>query len=152
VPAIMSSVGGADWLESEKTFIGRGRSISEVSSYARKLPLVGVTERCITGDCRERCERVVDEDETSGYEIGSDWGWKQVGFSDEGSPSGITDDREPETETTVVGMAVISAPLCKVAPLLGIDRETRLAVDEVSLISDAAHGTAVSCRWLLSGG
>jgi hypothetical protein len=47
---------------------------------------------------------------------------------------------------------VISAPLRKVAPLLGIDRERELAVDKMSLVSDAAHGTAVSCRWLLSGG
>ena len=63
----------------------------------------------------------------------------------------IKDDWESESETTVVGMAVISAPLC-VAPLLGIDREICLAVDEFSLVSDAAHGTAVSCRLLLSGG
>lgn len=76
---IISSVGGTDWLESTRTFIGIGRSTSEVSPCARELPLVGVTVKFITGDCGEMCERVVDEDEDedpSGCEIGWEWGWE----------------------------------------------------------------------------
>jgi hypothetical protein len=67
---------------------------------------------------------------------------------------GIEDDweSESESETTVVWTTVISSSLCKVAPLLRIDREIGLAVDEIWLVSDTAHGTAISCRRSLSGG
>ena len=122
VLATMSRVDNADWLESEKTFIGVGRSMSEVSPCARKIPLFGVMEEFITGDFREMCERVVDKDEDDdprGCEVWSDG--VQVGITNEGSSAGITPLRttgivirgawESEAGTTVVGAAVISSPL-----------------------------------------
>ena len=141
VLATMSRVDTADWLKSEKTFIGMGRSISEVSPCAGKIPF-GVTEGLIIGRFRELCGRVVgkDEDEDpSGSEIWSDG--MQVGPANEGSSARIAllrttgivirDCWGSETGTSVVGVRVISSPLCKAGPLLGIEREIGFAIDEI---------------------
>jgi hypothetical protein len=131
VLAKMARVGGVDCFESEKPFIGIGRSISEISPCASEAPLHEVTEESITEDCGEVCERVVNEDEDEecgGYKIRS-----QVDPTDEEGSAGVTSpptacmgkgdnwDSETGSETTIAGTTVISSPLCKVIPLPSVD-------------------------------
>ena len=62
----------------------------------------------------------------------------------------IGDNCGPEKK--VAGMAVSSPLFCKVAPPLRMDWGIGLAVVETSVMSDSAHGAAISCSGLFSEG
>ena len=94
----------------------------------------------------------------SGCEIRSDK--MQAASTDEGSSAEISPLRTAGvvirdncgSEKIVAGMAVTSPLFCKVALPRRIDWGIGLVMVEISLVSNPAHGAAISCSGLLSGG
>ena len=81
----------------------------------------------------------------------------QAESMDEGSSTGISLPRMAGVvvgdscgSKIVAGMAVISPLFCKVTPSLMMDWGIGYAVVETSLMSDSAHGAAISCSGLFS--